>query len=318
MALRSISNTRLGILCILIGVFTISINDMLIKALSGGYPLHQLVFVRSSIGICFTLVIVHFEGGFGNFRGSRPGLQIMRGLLIFVANVTYFIALAALPLADTTALFFVAPLMITLLSIPLLGERVGPMRLGAVAVGFIGVLIMQRIWESSATLEVHRLVLLLPVVAAFTYALNQVLTRKLGAVSKAGVLAAYIQATFIIVSLAFYFAVGDGRFAVGSDNPSIQFLFRAWIWPARDDWWILIFLGVNSAAVGYTLSQAYRLADAATIAPYEYVGLPLAVFWGLVIFGDLPTWEVWTGIILILGAGLFVWLREQQKARAAP
>lgn len=71
-----------------------------------------------------------------------------------------------------------------------------------------------------------------------------------------------------------------------------------------------------SAGIGYCLSQAYRLADAATVAPYEYVGLPLAVLWGWLIFLELPSWEVWVGIALILGSGLFVFLRERQKARA--
>ena len=73
---------------------------------------------------------------------------------------------------------------------------------------------------------------------------------------------------------------------------------------------------MNSAVIGYCLSQAYRLGDAATVAPFEYVLLPMAVFWGVVIFGELPAWEVWLGIALILSAGLFVFLRERQKARA--
>ncbi|MEM9638406.1 MAG: hypothetical protein AAGA94_12220, partial [Pseudomonadota bacterium] len=74
-------------------------------------------------------------------------------------------------------------------------------------------------------------------------------------------------------------------------------------------------VGLNAAVVGYCLSQAYRMADAATVAPFEYVGLPLAVFWGWAIFSDLPVMEVWVGIALILGSGLFVFLREKQKAR---
>lgn len=76
---------------------------------------------------------------------------------------------------------------------------------------------------------------------------------------------------------------------------------------------MLLGLGANAAIIGYCLSQAYRIADAATVAPFEYIGLPLSVFWGLVIFGDLPKWEVWVGIALILGSGLFVFIRERQK-----
>ena len=305
----------LGILFVLAGVVAISINDMLIKQLSGDYPLHEIVFLRSFIGIAFSLAFVQLEGGWHILKTRRPFLHLLRGLLIVASNMTYFVALAAIPLADATALFFAAPLFITLLSIPLLGEKVGILRMSAVLVGFVGVVIMQRPWADTESLDAARIVLLLPVLAGFTYALNQVLTRKLGVESKASALAVYIQATFIAVSLGFYLVAGDGRFAEGSDNPSIQFLLRAWVWPAPDDWWVILGVGLNAAVVGYCLSQAYRMADAATVAPFEYVGLPLAVFWGWAIFSDLPVMEVWVGIALILGSGLFVFLREKQKAR---
>lgn len=305
----------LAILFVLIGVGAISINDMLIKQLSGGYPLHQIVFARSAIGIIISLGLVKLEGGWHLLRTKHPGLHVLRGVLVVIANMAFFLALAALPLAEATALFFAAPLFITLLSIPILGEKVGVMRLSAVAVGFVGVVIMQRPWAGDETLHASRLVLLLPVLAAITYALNQLMTRKLGVTAKASVLSLYIQAVFIVVSVAFYLVAGDGRFVDETSMASMQFLLRAWVWPAPGDGWVFWGLGLNAAIIGYCLSQAYRMADAATVAPFEYVGLPLAVFWGFVIFGDLPSWEVWVGIALILGSGLFVFLRERQKAR---
>ena len=305
----------LGILFVLIGVFSISINDLLIKELSGGYPLHQIVFTRSGIGILFSLIIVQYEGGWRILHTTRPWLHGLRGLLIVIANMTFFLALAVMPLADATALFFAAPLFITLLSIPILGEKVGPLRLSAVAIGFAGVVIMQRPWADSSSLAVSRIVLLLPVLSALTYALNQLLTRKLGVTSKASAMAVYIQVTFILVSVLFFVVAGDGRLAQGATNGSVIFLLRAWVWPAQNDLWVFIGLGVNSAIIGYCLSQAYRVADAATVAPFEYVGLPLAVVWGFFVFGDLPVFEVWIGIALILGSGLFVFLRERKKAR---
>jgi S-adenosylmethionine uptake transporter len=236
-------------------------------------------------------------------------------VLIVLSNMTFFVALAALPLAEATALFFVAPLVITLLSIPMLGEKVGPMRLGAVAVGFVGVVIMQRPWAGSEALDVSRWVLLLPIVAAVAYAINQLMTRKLGVKAKASVLSVYIQATFILVSLGFFFVAGDGRFVGPDSGASTTFLLRAWVWPAPGDEWVFLALGVNAALIGYCLSQAYRLGDAATVAPFEYVLLPMAVLWGWVIFDDLPVLEVWIGIALILAAGLFVFLRERQKSK---
>lgn len=304
-----------GIAFILAGMTCISVNDMLIKQLSGGYPLHQMVFVRSAIGIVFSLAMVQFEGGLAILKTRQPVLHATRGLVIVAANMTYFAALAVLPLADATALFYAAPLFITLLSIPILGEKVGRMRLTAVVVGFAGVVLMQRPWAGRDTLEASRVILLLPVLSAFLYAMNQILTRKLGATTKASALSVYIQGAFILVAGVFWLIAGDGRFAEGADNPSVIFLLRAWVWPTGHDWWYFIGLGLNSAIVGYCLSAAYRAADAATIAPFEYIGLPLAVFWGWTIFDDLPGWEVWMGMAMIMGAGLFVFLRERQKAR---
>ena len=276
---------------VLAGILAISVNDMLIKRLSGGYPLHELVFVRSAIGIVFSLVLVQIEGGWHILKTDRPGLHLLRGALVVIANMTFFVALGAIPLADATALFFAAPLFITLLSIPILGEKVGLLRLGAVMVGFVGVVIMQRPWAGSETLGASRLVLLLPVLAALTYALNQLMTRKLGVSSKASALSVYIQSVFIVVSLGFFLVAGDGRFVSEGSSASMQFLLRAWVWPAPGDGWVFVGLGLNAAVIGYCLSAAYRMA------------------------GDLPAWEVWIGIALILGSGLFVFLRERQKTR---
>ncbi|MGR3804386.1 DMT family transporter [Marinibacterium profundimaris] len=304
-----------GIAFITAGIFCISINDMLIKELSGGYPLHQMVFVRSLIGLGFSLIFVQLEGGFSILRTRQPWLHAFRGLLLVAANMTYFAALAALPLADATALFFVAPLFITVLSIPILGEKVGPLRMGAVLVGFAGVVLMQRPWAGREALEVSRIVLLLPVFSALLYATNQLMTRRLGATTKASALSVYIQGTFIIVSTLFWLVAGDGRFAEGVESASVVFLLRAWVWPQGSDWLYFVGLGLNAAVIGYALSAAYRSADAATIAPFEYIGLPLAVFWGFVIFDTLPGWEVWIGMALIMGSGLFVFLRERQLSR---
>ncbi|MEE4345658.1 MAG: hypothetical protein V2I53_02630, partial [Paracoccaceae bacterium] len=104
-------NTAAGIGFVLAGMAAISINDVLIKALSGGYPLHQMVFIRSAIGIMFSLMLVQMEGGFSILRTRNPGLHLMRGGLVVISNLTYFAALAVIPLAEATALFFVAPLM---------------------------------------------------------------------------------------------------------------------------------------------------------------------------------------------------------------
>ncbi|WP_158969135.1 DMT family transporter [Chachezhania sediminis] len=309
------SGTLAGVGFLLVGIVAISVQDMLIKLLSGGYPLHQIVMARSGIGIFFSLLLVQYEGGWSILRTRRPGLHAIRCLAVVLANMTYFVALSVIPLADATALFFAAPLFITVLSIPILGEKVGPWRMGAVLVGLIGVILMQRPWAEGEALGANRLVLLLPVIAALGYALSQIMTRRLGVESKASAMTIYMQATFILVSLAFWLVAGDGRFVDGSTDPSLRFLLRAWVWPRPGDWVILGSLGLMTTLIGYCLNQAYRLSDAAVVAPFEYSALPLAVFWGWWMFGDLPLPPVWLGMGLIVSAGLVVFVRERILAR---
>ena len=308
-------NARVGVAFILTAMFCITVNDMLIKMLSGGYPLHQMVFVRSAIGIFFSLAILQFEGGFRALRTQTPGLHALRGLCIVGANMCFFAGLATLPLADATALFFVAPLFITLLAIPFLGEKVGMRRLGAVLVGFAGVLVMLRPGPGFADAAPDRLTLLLPIAAAFLYACMQILTRRLGVTSKASAMSVYIQSTFIVVSLVFWAVAGDGRYADRFESSSMQFLLRAWVWPTDADWPFFLLLGLASAIVGYCLSQAYRSADAGAIAPFEYTALPLAIFWGWTIFGQTPDLWVLAGSALIAGSGVYVFLRERRLKR---
>ncbi len=306
------NNPALGIICIVLGMTAITVNDMLIKLLSDGYPLHQMVFLRSIIAVAFSLGMVQLEGGWKILRTDKPFWHLARGLLLVVSNLSFFAALAVLPLADATALFFVAPLFITLLSIPVLGEKVGIRRISAVLVGFAGVLVMQRPWESGGS---DKLVMLLPVLAAFTYALCQILARRLGASAKASAMAAYIQGIFIVVSIGFYVVAGDGRFAAGVENESLRFLLKPWRWPDGNDGLLFLFLGLLSAVIGYSISQAYRLAPPATVAPFEYVAMPLAVLWGWLVWDYLPSMQILGGIVLIMGAGLYVFVRERKRGR---
>ena len=308
-------NFGTGIAFIVFGMLCITINDTIIKQFSDRYPLHQMVFLRSLIGICFSFGLVLFEGGLRALRTSQPLLHLLRALCLVAANMLFFLALATSPLADVTALFFVAPLFITLLSIPILGEKVGIRRFAAVIVGFIGVLIMLRPGSASGGAEADRLTLLLPVAAAFAYSVMQILTRKLALDATASAMAIYTQGTFIIVGIGFWLIAGDGRFAEGLENPSWIFLLRAWAWPTWEEWPLILFLGLLSAGISYSLARAYRSADAASIAPFEYVAMPLAIFWGWLVFGDFPDAWVLAGSALIAGAGIYVFIRERQRAR---
>jgi S-adenosylmethionine uptake transporter len=302
-----------AIFLILAGMVAITANDSLIKALSGGYPLHQMVFIRSAIGLAVSLVILQFEGGFRQLRTATPGLHMARGLLVVLSNMLYFAALATLPLATAVSIFFVAPLMITLLSIVFLKERVGLHRGGAILVGFAGVLVMTQPGSGGGDAAPAIWVLLLPVAAAAAYAGMQVMTRSLGVYSKASALAVYIQAMFLLVSAGFFVIAGDGRFAEGVEHESLIFLLRAWVWPTPEDWPLFLLLGLCSGAIGYCLSAAYKLGNAATVSSFEYAALPMAIFVGWSVFGEIPDFWVLAGTVLIAGSGIYVFMRERKR-----
>ena len=308
---------KLGIALITLGIIAISINDMLVKWLSAGYPLHEIVAVRSAIGLIILFVILRFDGGVSSLRTSTPLIHILRGLCIVCANLTFFAALAVMPLAQVTALFFVAPLFITLLSVPILKERIELSSGIAVLVGFAGVLIMQQPWSSEPR-DVPTLVFFLPMVAAFMYALTQVLSRRLGVTTRATAMAIYTQVLFLVVCLGMFTAAGDGRFAEAAGNDSLTFILGPWIMPPQSDFAALILLGVFSAIAVFCLTQAYRQASAAVIAPFEYIGMPMAITLGWLVFGEWPEIEVWIGCALIIGAGLFVLLHQHRRAMVKP
>ena len=309
-AIRSSARVQ-GVLCLVFGLVALSFQDSLIKWMSGDYPLHQIVFTRSCIAILLTVYFAHLEGGIRLLRTRRLPLQLARGMLMVIANICYFLALAAMPLADAAAIFFVAPLFITALSVPFLGERVGPWRWAAVAAGMAGVVVMLRPGEGLAEIAA-----LLPIAAALCYAVMQMLTRRLGGTDRASTLAFYIHVCFIAVGAVFGLIAGDGHFATGG-HPSMEFLLRAWAWPSAFDAFLMLSCGILIAVAGYLLAQAYRIAEATLLAPFEYTAMPFAVLWGVLWWGDWPDATAFLGIALIVGSGLFVFYRETLRSRGS-
>jgi len=277
----SLSNNKIGIICVATAAVIFSTSDMLLKTLSGDYPLHQVVLFRAIFAMLVTLsLFMPLEGGYRNLLSKRIPLHLVRGLCVVVANMSFFFGLASMPLADATAIFFFAPLLITALSVPFLLEIVGFRRWVAVLIGFVGVIVMVR--PGSDTFQIAAIG---PLIAAIAYASMQILTRKLGVSEKASTLAFYIQITFVFVCIAIGLVAGDGRFAKGIEDPSLLFLLRAWVIPPIEDVGVMALIGIASSIAAYLISQGYRLTEATVAAPFEYVALPISVFWGVVVFG---------------------------------
>lgn len=296
----------IGALCAIGASAAFTLNDMAVKSLSGDYALHQVILIRSALALIVTLaVVMPLSGGLGQIRTARPVLHLVRGGFVVAANIAFFTALAAMPLAEATAIFFVSPLILAILSVIFLGETVGPRRWLAICVGLVGVVIIIRPGGSA-----FAPVSLLPLLAAACYAATHIITRRLGLRDSAATLAFYIQITFCIFSLTVGLALGDGRYQGVDQGPALDFLTRAWVWPPMADWPIFLLAGLGSAMGGLLISQAYRLCEAALVGPLEYIALPMAIFWGLVVFGEWPDPVAWGGILLILASGLYMIWRE--------
>ena len=307
-ATRLPDKARLSILCALAGSLAFSLNDITVKSFTSTLPLHEVILFRALVGLAFTLAFFAPGRSIADvFRTKRLGSHIFRGVCVVVSNLTYFLALAALPLAETSAIFFIAPLLITALSALLLREHVGPLRWGALAVGMAGVLLIVKPGSVAFQWAV-----LLPAASALAYAGMHTMTRKMGLAESAATMAVYIQLTFIAVCLAMGLVAGRGQFA-GTGDPSLEFLLRAWAWPTPRDLVFFVAAGACSATGGYLMSQAYRSSAAGLVAPFEYAALVLAAFWGFAIWGELP--GVWSaiGIGLILASGVLVGAREAWK-----
>ena len=301
------SRSQLSIACILGASIAFSLNDVLIKLLSTGYPLHQVVLVRAVIALLITLAIfVPRDGVRRVFQTRRPVIQTVRGLLLVTANLTFFTGLAVIPIAEATAIFFVSPLLVTAFSVLFLRETAGPRRWLALAVGGTGVLLIVR----PGGVDFHW-ALFLPLAAAAAYAAVNTLTRGLGMAERASTMAVYVHLNFVAVCLIAGLAFGDGRYS-GSDNPSVEFLFRPWRMFAPEDFLVTAASGAAIAAGAYLISQAYRSSEASLIAPLEYVSLVSAIIWGFVIWGEIPNIFSWAGIALIVGSGIFVAVREAE------
>ena len=294
-----------GIYCILIGMLVVTLQDCTVKWLSPDYALHQIMLIRSIIALIIVFLIIKWEGGFQLIKTQYLSWHLFRAGLLIFANLTLFMAVAAMPYAEAIAIFFVAPLFITLLSIPILGENVGLRRWAAIIIGLIGVMFM--IQPGQAVFDWASL---LPLAAALSYASMQTITRKIGKTDKASTMGFYMQTTMIATSIVIGILIGDGKFA-GSGHSSLEFLLRAWIVPKSEHLWILLSCGLLSGVGSYLLCQSYRLGQANLIAPFEYTALPLSVVLGFIIWNETPTVHGTIGMLLIIGAGIYTLYRAR-------
>jgi drug/metabolite transporter (DMT)-like permease len=283
----------LGITAILIGMFTISIMDALAKWLGETYPIAELVFFRSLFAL-LPVFFIHWQQ-----RDSIASLKprwwfghLLRAVFSLGAIFTFFTGLRYLQLAEALSIAFAAPLFVTALSVPILGERVGPRRWAAVVVGFLGVLVMTR--PGAEAFQPEALYIL---AAALCYALSMLVTRRLArSETTPAIMLSGICVALAVSALALPFG---------------------WRTPAGADFWLFVLLGVVGGIGMYFMTQAYRYAPAAVIAPFDYTALLWGTAIGWLVWQELPGTNVWFGAAIVIASGLYIVHRET-RVRTSP
>jgi len=276
----------LGMASALAGLFGMSVMDACAKLLGEGYAISQVILMRNGVGALVVLVFVLLSGrDFACLRPKRVKLLALRTAFSLPAGFLFFTGLRYLPLADAFAIAFTAPLFITALSIPFLGEQVGIRRWAAVVVGFLGVLVVIQPGTSSFRIEA-----LLPLGAALCYALTMLVSRKLTRHESTS-------------SIMFWSSLGSALVASA-------FMPSQWQTPTTTDFGLFVFMGLIGTLAMTLITQGYRFAPAAVIAPFDYSAIIWATLLGWLIWGDIPGLHVGIGAAILIASGLYILHRE--------
>jgi drug/metabolite transporter (DMT)-like permease len=301
-----------GILSLCLGVLVFSLQDPLVKAVSSIYPVTEVMAIRSIIALPILVILVHADVGLRAILSKRFGLLTIRAFIQFTSYTVYYLAIAALPLADAVALYFMAPLFIMALAGPYLGERVSWRTLATVLIGMLGVIVMVRpgagLFDWAALLSLGSAVL---------YGFSQLMARKIGDTESSTVMAFYQNGAYLIgaAMVAGTFHLAGVTHAI---HPSVEFLVRPWIWPTLPDFLKMAACGLVASAGMILLSQGYRLAPANRVATFEYTGILWSPLWGFLFFAEVPRSTTVIGAGLIIGAGLLALNTERRDRKPTP
>ncbi|WP_350334439.1 DMT family transporter [Coralliovum pocilloporae] len=278
-------STARGITLICISMFLYAVMDASSKWLTAGYHPTQILMVRSLIALGIVVALARSRGGFAVFRSGQYGTQFMRGFFGSMSMLLGIFAYASMPLGEAISIIYAAPIAVTVLSIPMLGEKVGVRRLSACLVGFIGLLLIVR--PGADTLNTAAV---LAILSMLMYAVSNVLTRKLGRTDRGLTTLLYTQFAFLAFCIP------------------AQFFY--WTTPVGIDILLFAVVGISGAVAQYFLTIAYQSTSPSILAPFDFTIILWATLSGFLIWGELPDLISWLGMAVIIGAGLYIALRE--------
>lgn len=279
-------NVLRGVAFMLISVACMSTMDVLAKWVVASVAVPQMIALRSIIVLALAAVMVGRGGGMSALSTRRPRGHALRIVLSVGAMLTFFEGLRQLPLATAISLGFSAPLFMTALSVPFLGEKVGAHRWGAVFVGFVGVLIViQPGGEGTLSWPA-----LLVVASAMFFAGVMLTVRSLAPTESDAAMIVYQNLGVLLVT--------------GLIAPFV------WTWPTGGELVAIALMGVVLVANQLAMQRSFRAAPVGAVAPFQYTELLWASLFGYAIWSETPGWNVWAGACVIVASGLYVIWRE--------
>jgi drug/metabolite transporter (DMT)-like permease len=277
-----------GIAMMIAGIFLFAVNDTLGKWLVATYAVGQVLLIRSLAALALLAPFIWRDRQ--TFAvAPRPGLQAVRAVFATVEVACFYWAVAYLPLADVMAYYLAGPIFVTAIAGTLLREPVGWRRWSAVLVGFAGVLVCLR--PGTGTLSWPALIAL---AGSFSFSLSMIATRSLRGTNDTVLVTAQTVAALVFGAVLVPFA---------------------WVAPSARDVALLALLGIVAMLAHVCVNRSLILAPASTVVPYQYTTIVWAVLFGYLVFGDVPDAAMLLGAAIIIGAGLFIFLREQARSR---
>ena len=282
----SLNNNIMGIIFMTLGMFCLSVNDVVVKGLNTSFPVWEVIFFRAFSGILVSFVLI-FIFGWQSLKTKKPIRHFVRAFSAVGCVIFYFFGLKFLLLSENIAIVHSAPIFAALLAVPILGERLGIHRITAIVIGFIGVIIIVK-----PGTDVFKLVSILPLISALFMASVYLSTRSLMNTDSSIAIIFYYSLALLITSIVFF----PSDFVM----PNIVQLIP------------LMSLGVTGSLGHYFMSQAAKNAEVVVISPFEYSSFIFVGIMGYIFYNEVPSISIIIGGILIILGGVYIAYREQK------
>ena len=301
------SNNTIGIIYILVAMATFSVHDSILKFIFQKASLYEIYFGRIFIAAILSGTFLLIYKKKLTLITHYPILSLIRVILHFLAFSMFFISLTYLSLAVATALYFSTPFFMSIFAKTLLKENIGYRRWLAIFFGFIGVYIILN--PNFSNFDFKNL---LPLLCAFFYALSMTITKITSDKDDTYTQLFYFYIITIVLCLIMYFFLGLGQFDNFSD-PTVKFIFREWFSNFDYTWQYIVLMGILASIAFTCVFKAYSNYSTSITSIFEYSLIIWSIIIGYFLFDDIPTIRTIAGVIIVMSAGVYIFLREQKR-----